>query len=102
MPKGVPSFKGFSVPVLAVEVQSAQQTPSINYLNSLISLDVLEHGEEDVVHLFLVSLCSIGKGFQGVMKRHGMKGQPASHGQTKTHRKMGATGGGQVDQSSNT
>jgi ribosomal protein L3 len=24
-----------------------------------------------------------------------MKGQPASHGQTKTHRKMGATGGGQ-------
>jgi large subunit ribosomal protein L3 len=44
-----------------------------------------------------VDVCakSIGKGFQGVMKRHGMKGQPASHGQTKTHRKMGATGGGQ-------
>ena len=38
--------------------------------------------------------CRIGKGFQGVMKRHGMKGQPASHGVTKTHRKMGATGGG--------
>lgn len=36
------------------------------------------------------------KGFQGVMKRWGMKGQPASHGQTKTHRKMGATGGGGV------
>jgi len=34
------------------------------------------------------------KGFQGVMKRWKMKGQPASHGQTKTHRKMGATGGG--------
>jgi hypothetical protein len=30
------------------------------------------------------------------MKRWGMKGQPASHGQTKTHRKMGATGGGGV------
>lgn len=30
------------------------------------------------------------------MKRWGMKGQPASHGQSKTHRKMGATGGGQV------
>ena len=29
------------------------------------------------------------------MKRHGMKGMPASHGVTKTHRKMGATGGGQ-------
>jgi len=35
------------------------------------------------------------KGFQGVMRKWGMKGQPASHGQTKTHRKMGATGGGQ-------
>jgi large subunit ribosomal protein L3 len=43
-----------------------------------------------------VDVCgtTIGKGFQGVMKRHGMKGQPASHGVTKTHRKMGATGGG--------
>eukprot|EP00041_Stephanoeca_diplocostata_P017180 m.341941 g.341941 ORF g.341941 m.341941 type:complete len:399 (+) comp20620_c0_seq1:137-1333(+) len=36
-----------------------------------------------------------GKGFQGVMKRHGMKGGNASHGTTKSHRKMGATGGGQ-------
>ncbi|NXP82301.1 RM03 protein, partial [Ramphastos sulfuratus] len=35
-------------------------------------------------------LCSIGKGFQGVMKRWGFKGQPASHGQTKTHRRPGA------------
>jgi len=35
-------------------------------------------------------------GFQGVMKRWGMKGQPKSHGQSKTHRKMGASGGGQV------
>ena len=39
----------------------------------------------------------IGKGFQGVMKRHKMKGQRASHGVTKTHRKMGATGGGKVN-----
>ena len=31
-----------------------------------------------------------------MMKRWKMKGQPASHGQTKTHRKMGATGGGTV------
>lgn len=38
----------------------------------------------------------IGKGFQGVMKKHGMKGQPATHGVSLTHRKMGATGGGQV------
>jgi len=33
-------------------------------------------------------------GFQGVMKRHGMKGLPATHGVTKSHRKMGSSGGG--------
>ncbi|XP_012941032.1 39S ribosomal protein L3, mitochondrial [Aplysia californica] len=33
-------------------------------------------------------------GFQGVIKRWGMKGMPASHGVTKSHRKMGGTGGG--------
>ncbi|KAM9385251.1 large ribosomal subunit protein uL3m [Pholidichthys leucotaenia] len=37
---------------------------------------------------------SIGKGFQGVMKRWGFKGQLATHGQTKTHRKPGASGPG--------
>ena len=35
---------------------------------------------------------SIGKGFQGVMKRHGFKGQRATHGVSKTHRHMGSTG----------
>ena len=42
-----------------------------------------------------VSGVTKGKGFAGVMKRHGMKGQPASHGVSKTHRKMGASGGSQ-------
>lgn len=41
-------------------------------------------------------VASIGKGFQGVMKRWGFKGQPASHGQTKTHRRPGASGPGGV------
>uniref|UniRef100_A0A674DHS4 Large ribosomal subunit protein uL3m n=1 Tax=Salmo trutta TaxID=8032 RepID=A0A674DHS4_SALTR len=36
-----------------------------------------------------VTAKTIGKGFQGVMKRYGFKGQPASHGQTKTHRRPG-------------
>ncbi|XP_060104860.1 large ribosomal subunit protein uL3m [Heteronotia binoei] len=42
---------------------------------------------------------TIGKGFQGVVKRWGFKGQPASHGQTKTHRRPGAissSGAGKV------
>ncbi|XP_028254443.1 large ribosomal subunit protein uL3m [Parambassis ranga] len=41
-----------------------------------------------------VTAKSIGKGFQGVMKRWGFGGQPASHGQTKTHRRPGASGPG--------
>lgn len=37
---------------------------------------------------------TMDRGFQGVMKRWGFKGQPASHGQTKTHRRPGNIGGG--------
>ena len=36
-----------------------------------------------------------GKGFAGGMKRHGFKGQPASHGVSLTHRSMGSAGGSQ-------
>lgn len=35
---------------------------------------------------------SRGKGFQGGMKRWGMKGGPASHGASKSHRSIGSTG----------
>ncbi|XP_068189014.1 large ribosomal subunit protein uL3m [Antennarius striatus] len=41
-----------------------------------------------------VTAKSIGKGFQGVMKRWGFKGQGASHGHTKTHRRPGSSGPG--------
>jgi len=33
-----------------------------------------------------------GKGFQGVMKRWGFAGQPATHGVSLTHRSLGSTG----------
>lgn len=39
---------------------------------------------------------TIGKGFQGVMKRWGFAGQPASHGNSLAHRSAGSTGGCQV------
>ncbi|KAG0370338.1 translation protein [Gamsiella multidivaricata] len=35
---------------------------------------------------------TMGKGFQGAMKRHGFGGQPASHGTSVTHRSLGSTG----------
>lgn len=39
-----------------------------------------------------VSGITQGKGFQGAMKRHGFKGQGASHGNSVSHRVLGATG----------
>ncbi len=38
---------------------------------------------------------SRGMGFAGGMKRHGFKGQPASHGNSLNHRTMGSSGGSQ-------
>lgn len=43
-----------------------------------------------------VTAKTIGKGFQGVVKRWGFKGQPATHGQTKTHRRPGALSTGDI------
>jgi len=37
---------------------------------------------------------SQGKGFQGAMKRWGFRGQPATHGVSKSHRSLGGTGAG--------
>lgn len=39
-----------------------------------------------------VTATSTGKGFQGVMKRHGFGGLPASHGVSISHRSHGSTG----------
>ncbi|POS87928.1 hypothetical protein EPUL_000195 [Erysiphe pulchra] len=36
-----------------------------------------------------------GMGFEGGMKRHNFSGQPASHGNSKTHRAMGSAGASQ-------
>ena len=41
-----------------------------------------------------VSSISKGKGFQGVVKRHGFHGGPRSHGQKHSEREAGSVGGG--------
>lgn len=43
--------------------------------------------------LVKISARSIGRGFQGVVKRHGFKGGPASHGHRDVLRKPGSIGG---------
>ena len=42
----------------------------------------------------MVSAVSKGKGFQGVVKRHGFHGGPRSHGQKHSEREPGSIGGG--------
>jgi large subunit ribosomal protein L3 len=60
--------------------------------------DGYEVGQELAADMFSagesidVTAVSKGKGFAGVMKRHGFSGQPASHGAHRVHRKPGAIG----------
>ena len=42
----------------------------------------------------MVSSISKGKGFQGVVKRHGFHGGPRSHGQKHSEREPGSISGG--------
>ena len=47
----------------------------------------------DEVQFVDVTGTSKGKGFAGVMKRHGFHGQPGSHGTERKHRSPGSIGG---------
>lgn len=55
------------------------------------TMDVSIFAEGDIV---AVSAVSKGKGFQGVVKRHGFAGGPRSHGQKNKERAPGSIGGG--------
>ncbi|MEK7200779.1 MAG: 50S ribosomal protein L3 [Patescibacteria group bacterium] len=54
-----------------------------------ISMDIFAVGDK-----IEVSAVSKGKGFQGVVKRHGFHGGPRSHGQKHSEREPGSIGGG--------
>ena len=55
------------------------------------SIDISQFKEGDTVQ---VSAISKGKGFQGVVKRHGFAGGPRTHGQKHSEREPGSIGGG--------
>ncbi|RJQ76920.1 50S ribosomal protein L3 [Amycolatopsis panacis] len=71
------------------------------YLAELRTTDAetYEVGQEITAEVFAagtsvdVTGTSKGKGYAGVMKRHGFKGQGASHGAQAVHRKPGSIGG---------
>lgn len=54
-------------------------------------IDVSTFAPDDKIS---VSSISKGKGFQGVVKRHGFHGGPRSHGQKHSEREPGSIGGG--------
>ena len=55
------------------------------------SIDVSTFASGDFIQ---VSSISKGKGFQGVVKRHGFSGGPRTHGQKHSEREPGSIGGG--------
>ncbi len=55
----------------------------------VIDVSVFEPGDK-----LQVSSVSKGKGFQGVVKRHGFHGGPRTHGQKHSEREAGSIGGG--------
>lgn len=66
-------------------------TPDTSNLTPSSVIDVSIFRAGDVV---AVSAISKGKGFQGVVKRHGFHGGPRSHGQKNKERAPGSIGGG--------
>lgn len=70
------------------------------YIREVKTDEVLERGAKVDISAFAVgdvvtvSAISKGKGFQGVVKRHGFHGGPRSHGQKNKERAPGSIGGG--------
>lgn len=73
---------------------------SFRTLREFSTDQALERGATIDISIFVpgdvvtVSAISKGKGFQGVVKRHGFAGGPRSHGQKNKERSPGSIGGG--------
>lgn len=78
---------GAIVPRFVREVRLMQ--PAEKQPGEMITVEVFQN----VTYVDVVGT-SKGKGYQGVMKRHGFKGQPASHGCERKHRSPGSISGG--------
>ncbi len=63
--------------------------PSVDGLKSGDKIDISVFSPGDKVNVVAISK---GKGFQGVVKRHGFHGGPKSHGQKDRHRAPGSIG----------
>lgn len=73
---------------------------TFRYLREFAAEGAVSRGDKIDLSIFVpgdvvtVSAISKGKGFQGVVKRHGFAGGPRSHGQKNKERSPGSIGGG--------
>ncbi|KKW25018.1 MAG: 50S ribosomal protein L3 [Candidatus Kaiserbacteria bacterium GW2011_GWB1_52_6] len=73
---------------------------NIRYMREFVGSEEVKRGDTVDISVFIpgdvveVSAISKGKGFQGVVKRHGFSGGPRSHGQKNKERAPGSIGGG--------
>src|SRR5574343_1506757 len=73
-----------------IETKKEYRVSEVNKaVGDAITIDAFKEGEE-----IEVSAISKGKGFQGVVKRHGFGGGPRTHGQKHSEREPGSIGGG--------
>ena len=70
-----------------------KEIPAVEGVNIGDTLDVSQFEKGDVIQ---VTGTSKGKGFQGVVKRHGFHGGRRSHGQKHSEREPGSIGAGGV------
>jgi large subunit ribosomal protein L3 len=69
------------------EVREFRTSPGDLAVGATIACDIFQKGDN-----VTISSISKGKGFQGVMKRHGMKGGWGQHGQKHSAREVGSIG----------
>lgn len=68
---------------------SSSENPILYKVGDKVAISQFKVGEN-----VMVSATSKGKGFQGVVKRHGFHGGPRTHGQKHSEREPGSIGGG--------
>ncbi|MHB8913733.1 MAG: 50S ribosomal protein L3 [Minisyncoccota bacterium] len=83
--KGYETIREFRLPSEALAKEGDAEGPEVG---STIDVSTFEVGD-----MVRVSGLTKGKGFAGVVKRHGFHGGPRSHGQKHTERAPGSIGG---------
>ncbi len=84
--------------VKSVAVDNSEDNKAFKHLREFRDIEEIKEGDRITVSVFsegdivTVSGLSKGKGFQGVVKRHGFHGGPRTHGQKHSEREPGSIG----------